>query len=81
MALHFTIIRWRNSGDFFELIRQMGHAAVIQFPGQFGDCERALHKQFFRSFNFMFNDKMFNRDPHRPREQIRNIMILFAQAI
>ena len=54
-SLDFQLLKmsWGKSGNFLELMGQMGHAAIIHLPGNLRDVEFIVNNQLFDPFNLM----------------------------
>lgn len=53
---------WSHAGLFFELGREVGHAAVIQLEGNFREAELVIKKEFFDPLDFLSGNKLLNGD-------------------
>ena len=57
---------WRSeAGYFFELSREMRDAAVIELKRDLAEAHFIIDQQFFGLFDFLADDKLFDRYPFR----------------
>jgi len=68
-----------QTGYFFELAGKMSHAAIIHHVGNLGEIEFIIQQQLLYPFNFVRNNKMFNRDACYFRKQVGQVSIVMTE--